>query len=60
MLLTKLAERSPIKHNLVRNAASLSPINSVKNEEQSNIRFRSLLAEKLHAANKVTVMLRSH
>ena len=59
MLLTKLVERSPVKHNLVKNAASLSPINSVKNEEQFIIRFRSL-AEKLHAANKVKVMLWSH
>ena len=34
MRLTKLAERSPIKYNHVRNAASLSPNNIVKNEEE--------------------------
>ena len=34
MRLTKLAERSPIKYNHVRNAASLSPNNIVKNDEE--------------------------
>ena len=52
MLLAKLAERSPIKYNLARNAASLSPINIVKNEEEYGVRFCSL-ADKLHAVNNV-------
>lgn len=51
MLLTELAERAPAKYNLARNAASLSPINIVENEEEYVVRYRSL-EDKLHAANK--------
>ena len=50
MLLAKLAERAPIKYNLVRNATSLSPINIVKNEEDCVVRFRSL-SEKTSCSN---------
>ena len=39
MLLTKLTERPPIIYNLVRNAASPSTINIVKNAEEYVIRF---------------------
>ena len=49
---TKLAERSHIKYNLVRNAASLSPNNIVKKEEEHVVRFGSL-ADKLNVPNKV-------
>ena len=52
MLLAKLAERSPIKYNLARNTASLSPIKIVKNKEEYGVRFCSL-ADKLHAVNNV-------
>lgn len=49
---TKLAERSHIKYNLVRNAASLSPNNIVKKEEEYVVRFGSL-ADKRNVPNKV-------
>ena len=48
----RINRKIPIKYNLFRNAASLSPKNIVKNEENYFVRF-GLLAEKLHVANKV-------
>ena len=52
-LLIKIREKSPLNYCLVRNAASLNPINMIKESENSSIRFRSL-ADKLFFLKRIS------